>query len=60
MIIGDNDGKFKILSYLWQNAEVISIENKLGISGFSAFHPEYGHGTLKRRTEVFFGIGSGV
>ena len=39
---------------------MISIENELGISGFPAFQPEYGHGTPKRRTEAFFGIGSGV
>ena len=37
MIAENNVGKFKILSYLWQNAEVIvSIEDELGISRFPA------------------------
>ena len=37
MIAGNNVGKFKILPYLWQNAEVIvSIEDELGISRFPA------------------------
>ena len=31
MIIGDNEGKLKILSYLWQNAEVMPVGDELGI-----------------------------
>lgn len=31
MIIGDNAGKLKILSYLWQNAEVMPVGDELGI-----------------------------
>lgn len=62
MIIGDNAGKLKILSYLWQNAEVMPVGDELGILRARRVTRIAGErpSTAWWRAEVFFGIGSGV
>lgn len=62
MIIGDNAGKLKILSYLWQNAEVMPVGDELGILRARRVTRIAGErpSTARWRAELFFGIGSGV